>query len=367
MCALWWTRLRHIRRLFILGPLIFSAMPLPAGGSGNVEYQLPDIPLSRFLKQHLGVHVDDHGIRLGGTGSDLWHGPNDPADTFWMITDRGPNGEISVNGETRVNFPVPEFTPFILKVKAAGGKLKIEQAMPIISGGKGVTGLSNSSRDETPYNCSGQQKLAFNPNGLDTEGLVRMPDGTFWLAEEYGPSIIHVNGNGQVLARWLPSNLNPPGGPTVYPTKSTLPELFGRRKKNRGFEGLTVSPDGKLLYVALQSPLLNPDKKAGESSRNTRILAVDPQAGKVVAEFVYRLQPAAEFGETNPAEMKVSALAMLDEHRLLALERTDDIAKIYRIDLTGATDILGSQWDQPEHQPSLEAQDEDGRRPQSQP
>ena len=43
--------------------------------------------------------------------------------------------------------------------------------------------------------------------------------------------------------------------------------------------------------------------------------------------------------------MKVSALVMLDQHRMLVLERTDFKAKVYSVDLRKATNILGTVWD----------------------
>jgi hypothetical protein len=46
--------------------------------------------------------------------------------------------------------------------------------------------------------------------------------------------------------------------------------------------------------------------------------------------------------------MKVSGLAMLDAHRMLVLERTDFIAKIFLVDLRNATNILNNpDWHDP--------------------
>ena len=36
--------------------------------------------------------VDDHGVRFGAMGSDIFHDPEDSSNEFWMVTDRGPNG-----------------------------------------------------------------------------------------------------------------------------------------------------------------------------------------------------------------------------------------------------------------------------------
>jgi hypothetical protein len=52
--------------------------------------------------------------------------------------------------------------------------------------------------------------------------------------------------------------------------------------------------------------------------------------------------------------MKISALAMLDQRRMLVLERTDFKAKVYMVDLKTATDILGTRWDDVTTSPSLE-------------
>ena len=43
-----------------------------------------------------------------------------------------------------------------------------------------------------------RSELSPNPHGLDTEGLVRTGDGTFWVVEEYGPSILKINRQGKV-------------------------------------------------------------------------------------------------------------------------------------------------------------------------
>jgi hypothetical protein len=52
--------------------------------------------------------------------------------------------------------------------------------------------------------------------------------------------------------------------------------------------------------------------------------------------------------------MKISALSMLDDRRMLVLERTDFIAKVYLVDLNAATNILGTKWDDVNTSPSLE-------------
>jgi hypothetical protein len=64
-----------------------------------------------------------------------------------------------------------------------------------------------------------------------------------------------------------------------------------------------LSSDEKTLYAVLQSPLLNPDKKTGDASRNTRLIVFDIQSEKVTAEYAYQFEVAKQFDpnpKTNP-------------------------------------------------------------------
>jgi Esterase-like activity of phytase len=322
-------------------------------------YTLPDTPIKQFQNAVLpGSVTTDRKVLLGSVGSDLWHGPKDPRDEFWMITDRGPNGQIAVDGKNRRTFWVPEFDPTIVRVKTEGKAIKILEAIPIVGqSGKPVTGLPNlKDVDEAPYNYSAQELLPLNPNGLDTEGLVRTTAGDFWIGEEYSPSIVHVDRTGKVIKRYIPEGLNLDG--TDYPVAKVLPAIYGKRKINRGFEGIALSGDEKTLYMVLQSPLLNPDRKTGEASRNTRVLVFDIPSEKVTAEYIYRFDVSKEFDpnpKNTPDEMKLSGVIAMNPTTLLVLERTDLIAKLYSVDLSQATNILGSKWNDTKTAPTLEA------------
>ncbi|HVH90954.1 MAG TPA: esterase-like activity of phytase family protein, partial [Candidatus Acidoferrum sp.] len=322
-------------------------------------FTFPNIPVKEFHNKVLpGSVANDRQVLLGSAGSDLWRGPADPRDEFWMVTDRGPNGQIKVDGTNRRTFWVPEFNPMILRVKTQGKEVRILEALPIVGqSGKPVTGLPNlQGMNETPYNYSAQELLNFNPNGLDTEGLVRTTAGDFWLAEEYSPSLVHVDRTGKVLKRYIPEGLKLED--TDYPVANALPAIYGKRKINRGFEGLALSDDEKTLYIVLQSPLLNPDRKTGDASRNTRVLVFDIASEKVTAEYAYRFDVSSEFDpnpKNSPDEMKLSGVAFLNPTTLLVLERTDLVAKLYSVDMSKATNILNTQWDDPKTAPALEA------------
>ena len=108
----------------------------------------------------------------------------------------------------------------------------------------------------------------------------------------------------------------------------------------------------------LQSPLANPDRKIGDASRNTRVVVFDRDREQVTAEYVYRFEVAKDFDsrpKMSPDEMKLSAVVYLNPTTLLILERTDWSAKLYSVDLTQATNILNTKWDEASTTPSLEA------------
>ncbi len=319
---------------------------------------VPAVPVAALQNSRLPGTIDnDRGLKLGGVGSDLWRSASDTPGEYWMVTDRGPNGQVRAGGKNRRTFPIPSYSPLILRVRVDGANVEILDSIPIVGqSGRPVTGLPNVEDHETPYDYTAQTQLAYNPSGLDVEGLVRVPSGEFWAVEEYAPSLVRIDPAGKVLRRYVPEGVLVEGAD--YPVAATLPGIFKTRSSNRGFEGLTLSADGSTLYLAIQSPLANPNPKTGNKSRNVRLLAFDVASEQVTAEYVYRFEPIADFDPTvkpAPEEMKLSALAPAGPSTLLVLERTDRVAKLYLADLSGATNILGSRWDDPSTNPSLEA------------
>ncbi|MFH8614919.1 esterase-like activity of phytase family protein [Streptomyces sp. NPDC017979] len=314
---------------------------------------LDEIPLADFSNGLFPGSVDnDRGVHLG-VGSDLY--PADRPGEFWALTDRGPNGLITVDGKKRRTFAVPGFSPAIVRVKADGARLRVLDAVPITTrSGKPVTGLPNQlSRDEAPFTYDARTALETNPNGLDAEGLARAADGTFWVVDEYSPSLVHLSARGKVLTRYVPEGLKLQGAD--YPVVEALPSILLNRKQNRGFEALTVLPGGDLV-IAVQSPLLVPDKAAGEASRNLRLLRFSPEEGEVTGEYAYQVDPVnvVDPQEADQSELKVSALVPVGANTVLVQERTDRTARLHRVTLPSDEGILDSRWDEVATSPSYE-------------
>ncbi|WP_328441817.1 esterase-like activity of phytase family protein [Streptomyces sp. NBC_00444] len=360
---------RRVHRSLAVGvPLAVVAAALVAAGpaSGSTTTApyvtrtatLGDIPLGTFSNALLpGTVADDRGVDLGGIGSDIY--PAGRKGEFWTVTDRGPNGQIKVDGTKRRTFPVPGFDPAIVKIRVSGDTVKVLDAIPITtSSGKPVTGLPNQKgRDEAPYSYDARTPLTYNANGLDTEGVVRAGDGSFWLVDEYGPSLVHVSARGKVLARYVPEGLNLTG--SDYPVVEALPSVLLHRKINRGFEGLAQLPGGDLV-MAVQSPLSLPDGDVGDASRTTRLLRFSPKKEAVTAEYAYRFDPVnvVDPSEDDTSELKISSVVAVGRDRLLVEERTDKAARLQIVRLGREANILGGPWDDDTISPSLEQLDD---------
>lgn len=347
--------------LAVLAALV-AAAPAEGASTGHAYVTrtatLGDIPLGAFSNALLpGTVADDRGVDLGGIGSDIY--PAGRKGEFWTVTDRGPNGQIKVDGTKRRTFPVPGFDPAIVKIRVSGDSVKVLAASPITtSSGKAVTGLPNQAgRDEAPYTYDARTPLSYDPNGLDTEGIVRAADGSFWLVDEYGPSLVHVSARGKVLTRYVPEGLNLTGAD--YPVVEALPSILLHRKINRGFEGLAQLPGGDLV-LAVQSPLSVPDTDAGEASRTTRLLRFSPKKKAVTAEYAYRFDPVevVDPSEDDTSELKISSVVAVGGDRLLVEERTDKAARLQLVRLDRKADILGGAYADDTTSPSLEQLDD---------
>jgi hypothetical protein len=346
-----------------IGPKRVAAAP---AGQAVAAALFPDISIAQLQNARLPDSVkDDHQILLGGVGSDLWRGPADPPDEVWMVTDRGPRGR-GDNGNDRQAFAIPEYTPMILHVRlgavdsAGVGGAEVLEAIPVVGqSGRPVTGLPNlDGRDERPMDFRARARLTYNPSGLDPEGLARTPNGDLWLADEYGPSLVHLDAGGMVLKRFVPEGVTLDGAD--YPVAAALPAIFAKRADDGGFEGLTASPDGSTLFLAMQGPLSNPNNDTGNKSRNTRILVFDVASEQITGEYVYRFESVRVFDpsqKADPDDLKITALALTGDGQLLVLERTPNAARLYLADRRVATNILGTRWDDPATRPGLEASD----------
>ncbi|MBN8726283.1 MAG: esterase-like activity of phytase family protein [Xanthomonadales bacterium] len=287
------------------------------------------------------------GLHVGGF-SGLVHVPSDPPNVAYTIMDRGPNGQVTVDGESRRTFPFPDLAPTLVKLKFVGHRVEVLQAIPIRRpDGQFASVLPNlESQDETPWDANGLLRLPFDPEGLDPEGIAYDPvTDTFWLCEEY-MSLAQVRRDGTLLKRLVPAGIEAQLG--VPYARGVLSPWLAARPQNRGFEGVGITPDGRYLFAAVQGGLLLPDKATGNASRVRRLVKVDLATDTQVGEYLYLAEEASSFEvPIAQADMSLSDLAAIDENRVLVLERDKNagasarVKRVYAVDLALATNVLG--------------------------
>jgi hypothetical protein len=119
-------------------------------------------------------------------------------------------------------------------------------------------------------------------------------------------------------------------------------------RHNLGFEGLSFAPDGKSVWLAMESalyqdgPIATPS--AGAVARLTRL----DREGKALSQFAYPVDPIQAVPTGKNGDNGISEILALDDSHALVLERSgvegaDGVwtmyIRLYAIDVTGATDI----------------------------
>ncbi|MFZ4809527.1 MAG: esterase-like activity of phytase family protein [Hyphomicrobiaceae bacterium] len=319
----------------------------------------------------LGVIPLANGRRMRltlGLGSGLSQRPGDPEGTLWAIADRGPNIKVKPTIERyglqhlkalkKIDgakiMPRPDIGPTICRLVVDATSVRLVERIPLCgASGRAITGLPIPSGPidvEPAYDLAGKS-LGSDPSGADTEAIVALSDGTFWVGDEYGPSLLHVAADGRVLRRWVPKGLEGALRGADYDVKGALPAIALRRRINRGFEAVAASPDERWLYLVFQSPLAHPGVAAFEGARHVRIWKIDARTGACAAQFLYPLDSPETFardaaaGPVEASDIKVSEIAVLGPDRLLVLERISRTTKIYRVDLTPALAVPGAHMD----------------------
>jgi len=309
-----------------------------------------------------------------GIGSAAFRRAGDPADIVYTMSDRGPNftcGDAKaitgIDGKTLCKgvkgrlYPVPGYIPTIYGVRLnADNTFAVFEAIALKDkDGNPIDGLLNPltvAETETPLDGFGTV-LPYSANAIDAEGLVRLADGSWWIGEENGPSIVHVAPDGRIQERIVPAGSEKDFAASNYKISGGLPAILTKRQTNRGIESMAMSPDEKFLYFMVQNPLANPDGKAYAKAKNTRLFKYDRKAGKVVGEYVYTLDDPQSFRldpSDKQSDPRISEMLALGTDRLLVLERTEKTTKLHEVTLAGATDILGTRWDDVKTAPSLE-------------
>lgn len=278
-------------------------------------------------------------VRESGFGAMLLDTSDATGNTFWLLNDRGLATSYQTATLEAKIFPFPNYHQKLVKVRVEGSSLQVVSVDSIRSWESPTVytvGLPSSkvSPDEVALKARMDVALVDEtavvspvPNGYDFEALRRLPSGNFLASDEFGPFLTEIDATTKRIEReWYPG--------------AGLPKVFGKRRNNRGFEAMAVTPSGKVV-AALQSAACNPDCDT-KSSRAIRVLWFDP-ATTTSKEYVYLADLKGAY-RRDGAEVKLGDMVALSETRFLTVEHGKDAFDKYWIDivefdLSAATDI----------------------------
>ena len=331
--------------------LLTSALALSACGSLSpsspaFRYPGPEGTSLPYTVMSKLPNAEGSEIRLGGVGSALAPHPTLPGH-FYVMSDRGPNAVPEASRTpSGIIFPVPAYNPRIhlYRLNSTGTAELADSILLKDPKGRPVTGLPNKSfgsTGETPYamdgsvvalDPDGDGMSGYDESGIDSEGLVALKDGSFWVSDEYGPHMVHFAADGREIER-----INPFAADARNKAGRRLPAELATRWPNRGMEGLTITPDGKTLVGLMQSNLYNPNRAVG-SINLTRIVTIHLDTG-ATAQYLYR-QDAAGLANSEIVALSATRFLVIErDTKFYGIDAGTVRKNVYRIDLAGATNV----------------------------
>ncbi|HET6227941.1 MAG TPA: esterase-like activity of phytase family protein [Bacteroidia bacterium] len=299
------------------------------------------------------------GLQFREAGfSALYAIPGTNGKEFWTCSDRGVNID-AANANPATCRPTydkiyafPGYAPKIHRIRVENGIVTILQTITMKRpDGTTATGIINPTgfgstaaevaSTDTVLDCSNfNNKIAPKDVwGIDSEGLIVDKEGNFWICEEGGPTIWKLNQSGVVIKRFTPYASQP----GAQSTDVQIDTVFKYRKNNRGFEGIAITPSGK-IYAITQSPILYPTKAVGEGTQIHRILEINP-ADNSTRMFAYLNDGIIGTGadQIRLRDWKIGDMAAVNDNELLVLEAglrgATDIKRLYKIDISTATPV----------------------------
>lgn len=305
------------------------------------------------------------------------------AGVFYASPDRGYNVAGTIDYAPRINRIDLTFTPAaagatglgqnqigltltqstLLHEALAGGSTRVLSGLDPVPGGVATGGARPATAFLPQLPQAHNGKLA-----LDAEGIVVLRDGSRLISDEYGPSIYRFSASGQFMGALPVANSVRPvrngvadyssNNPTVGQSAPVPANPSYGRQNNQGFEGLSLSPDGKTLFVGLQSATRQDGGTSGTSATrdHTRLFTYDVENLDHIAltgEYVVELPKFQQGANTLVAAQ--SEILALSDTQLLILPRDSNgqavgtqeskLRRVDVIDLANATNILGQSFE----------------------
>ena len=306
------------------------------------------------------------GNRLGGMGSALAYAGG---NTFLALPDRGPNALVYNAAIDNTTSFIPRFHTLTLNLapSEAGAALPfvltpmlqdttlLSSRSPLVYSNGAAYGVGNGAPAlnavDNTYYFTGRSdnfdasKSSLNSNNarLDPEGIRISNDGdSVFITDEYGPYVYQFDRHSgrRLRAFKLPdifgvSKLSALGDTEITTNTSG-------RVANKGMEGLAITPDGRYLLGAMQSPLI---QDGGINAPYTRLVKIDINSGEV-RQYAYELTNIGT--AAKPKYGTISEVLAINNTDFLVDERdgkgfSDNsdavVKKLYRISLSNAVEV----------------------------
>ena len=283
---------------------------------------------------------------------------------LWTLPDRGrndPDAKLFFDYPARLHRFRVRFTPADGQVTIApdgGLKLSDFRGRPFTGADPGIGMLTQRGIIlPAPVSGVGSGKVS-----LDAESLQFTRNGSFYIGDEYTANVYYFDRRGRLRG-------------IIQPPAAITPRRDGRshfgslktpetgRRNNQGAEGMSLSPDGRTLFVMMQSALIQDSATGNAAGRiNTRVLAYDvshsPTPTQPKAHYVAQLPAYVTDGKVAAPDRTAaqSEIVALDDHRFLMLAR-DGAGRgadnkhpiVYKsvllVDLTNATNLAGTKFE----------------------
>jgi hypothetical protein len=226
---------------------------------------------------------------------------------FWVMADNGFGAkENSPDFVLRVYHIAPDF-----RTKLGGpGTIALESSVslrdpdhkinfPIVADSAMYPGSAIPVDDEI------RRKRLLTGGDFDIESARVAHDGTLWFGDEFGPFLLHTDSNGRLLDAPYPlPGVKSPQNPFLNGGTPNLP-------RSKGFEGMAVSCNEKVLYPMLEGPLTTDSDQQRLIINEFRVKA-RRYTGR---QWFYRLDAASSTGQS------IGDFTQINDHAFLVIER----------------------------------------------
>lgn len=162
--------------------------------------------------------------------------------SYWVLTDNGFGA--------RVNSPDAMLMFHRVRPDFASGQVTVERTI-----------FLSDPNSLVPFRITteGSRERYLTGADFDPESLQPLPDGTFYIGEEFGPYLIQVDAEGRVLrvveTRMDNEAIRSPDHPALTTPATPTGTVAFRARRSGGYEGMALTPDGRTLWALLEQPL----------------------------------------------------------------------------------------------------------------